>query len=394
MTTAATARGISPELRAGIFHFAVYSSQGTVSVYLAIWLAQRGISAEEIGFINALPVLVLFGINMLVGRIADRAGDWRSVIIVLALLAGIAPIALYFVSGFWSILAVWTLCVVPKMSLVPVIDAATVRMTQRNGSDFGIVRAWGTIGYMVSSIVSGFIIGMYGDAAFVPVFLGMSIFRALLSLQLPRFRAPPGAHIAPSLSKQASHLREVLRPWFILPLVGFGMLYATHSILGAFAALLWKQQGISEGMIGPLIATAAAAEAAMMFFWTRLGWQLSARHLLILAMAVAAARWTAMAFNPPLAVLFGLQLLHAFTFALGYFGSIQFIANWTSEDIAAEAQGFAYMLQQGMTVIALIAVGPLVTQFGPGAWLFSTGLSLVGIALVMASLRLQPRHAH
>ena len=38
-----------------------------------------------------------------------------------------------------------------------------------------------------------------------------------------------------------------------------------------------------------------------------------------------------------------LQLLHAFTFAMGYLGGIYFIANWTSEDIAAEAQGFVWL---------------------------------------------------
>jgi PPP family 3-phenylpropionic acid transporter len=171
------------------------------------------------------------------------------------------------------------------------------------------------------------------------------------------------------------------------------MHYCNHLVLSSFAALLWHQQGISEDIIGPLIGVMAAAEAAMMFFWTRLGIKVSARHLIIFAALVATARWGIMAFEPPVWVLFGLQLLHAITFAVAYFGGIYFIANWTSDDIAAEAQGFAYLLQQGFAVIALVIFGWLVAQFGAKAWLFSAALALGGAGLVWLSFRLQPPDA-
>ncbi|MDP1730119.1 MAG: MFS transporter [Devosia sp.] len=393
MSLTGKALGISPELRAGIFHFTVFGSTGVASVYFGIWLSNRGISPDEIGIINAVPVLVLLCINLLVGRLADKASDWRQMIIILSLIAGAVPVGLYLVNGFWGILLVWTLCVVPAYSLVPVVDAATLRMTQRRGSDFGIVRAWGTVGYMVTTALAGPVIAVFGEAAFVPLFVAWSLLRAALALQLPLFRAaahevPPIAVAAP----KARRLREILKPWFVLPLMGLGMHYSLHGVLSAFAALIWKEQGISEGLIGPLIAVAAAAEAVMMFVWTRLGWKVSARHMIIFAALVAAFRWGAMAFNPPVLVLFFLQMLHAITFAVGYFGGIHFIANWTSEDIAAEAQGFSYVLQQGMGVIALVGFGWCVALFGEKAWLAASAFALCGAALVWVSLRLrQPK---
>ena len=145
MTTAREAQGVfSPELRASIYHFMVFASTGVSSVYFAIWLSNRGITPDETGIITAVPVLAMLAINVFVGRIADKAKDWRSVIIILSLIAGAVPIGLFFVSGFWGILLLWTLCVVPAAALVPVIDAATLRMTQRRGTNFGVVRAWGT----------------------------------------------------------------------------------------------------------------------------------------------------------------------------------------------------------------------------------------------------------
>ena len=93
-------------------------------------------------------------------------------------------------------------------------------------------------------------------------------------------------------------------------------------------------------------------------------------------------------------MLFGLQLLHSVTFALGYLGGVYFIANWTSEDIAAEAQGFSYVLQQGLSVVALLGFGWAVSLLGAGAWLVLSLYTLFGAALVWLSLRLKSPEAH
>lgn len=389
MNSTRKALAISPEVRAGIFHFAVFGSTGVASVYFGIWLSNRGIGPDEIGVINAVPVLAMLFINTLVGRLADKASDWRQVIVILALIAGAVPVGLFLVSGFWGILLMWTLCMVPSFALVPVVDAATLRMTRRRGSDFGLVRAWGTMGYMVSTALAGPVIAVFGDAAFVPLFVVWSVLRALIALQLPRFRAPPGKTSLATVAPQARRLREIMKPWFLLPLVGLGMHYSIHTVLSAFASLIWKEEGISENLIGPLTAVAAASEALMMFAWTKLRIKVAARYLILFAALVATFRWAAMAFNPPVIVLFFLQMLHSITFAIGYFGGIYFIANWTSDDIAAEAQGFSFVLQQGMGVIALIGFGWLVALYGEKAWLAAAAFSLIGAGLVVVSLKLK-----
>ncbi len=391
MTVAYRAPTLSPEMRAGVFHFTVFAATGVASAYFGIWLARRGISPDEIGVINALPILVMLAINLLVGRLADKASDWRHVIIILSLIAGVVPIGLWYVNGFWGILLVWTLAAVPSAALVPVVDAATLRMTERRGTNFGVVRAWGTVGYMATTALSGPIIAWFGEAAFVPLFVAWSLLRALLSLQLPRFRASgPGETVIGVQRPRARRLLEVMKPWFLLPLIGLGMHYSIHIVLHGFGALLWREQGLSEALIGPLIGVMAAAEAAMMFLWTRLDIKVSARHLIMVAALVAAARWGIMAFEPPVWLLFFLQLLHAITFAVAYFGGIYFIAHWTSDDIAAEAQGFSYLLQQGFSVLVLVAFGWFVATFGAKAWLFACGVAIAAAFLVFVSLRLNP----
>ena len=178
MSSSVRAEGFSPELRASLFHFTVFASTGAGSAYMAIWLSGKGLSSGEIGIINALPVLLMLGVNVLVGRLADKASDWRDVIIILALISGVAPIGFFFVNEFWGLLLILTLSTMPSGALVPVIDAATLRMCQRRGTDFGFVRAWGTVGYMVTAAVTGVLIGWLGAIAFVPIFIALSLLRA------------------------------------------------------------------------------------------------------------------------------------------------------------------------------------------------------------------------
>src|SRR5262249_34595633 len=153
-----------------IFYFTYFMGPGAATTVLPIWLALQGITPEEIGVINALPVPVILGFNLFVGRLADRASDWRQVIVIGAMLAGVIPIGLFFAHGFWGILLIWTLAAVPHGVTGPVLDAATMRLTRRNGTDYGTIRAWGTVGYMLLNALTGFLVVWFGAAIFAPLY--------------------------------------------------------------------------------------------------------------------------------------------------------------------------------------------------------------------------------
>jgi PPP family 3-phenylpropionic acid transporter len=393
MSPPETAPRLTPELRTTAFYFTYFMGSGAAVMFLPIWLSEKGITTEQIGLINAIPVFAILALNLIVGRIADRASDWRQVIVIGALIGGIVPIGLFFVNEFWGILLFWTLVSLPGGAVGPVLDAATMRMTRRNGSDFGTIRAWGTVGYMLFNALTGFLVVWFGSGIFVPLFVGLALLRAAVALQLPAFRAPTTQITVAAIKPAAGKLLEVVtKPWFALPLIGFAIIFGTHIILNAFSSLLWKEQGISEDIIGPLIALGAAAEAGMMFIWKRFGGKVSARQMILISAVVSVLRWAAMAFSPPVWVLLVLQLTHGITFALGYLGCVHFIANWTSEDIAAETQSLFTVLQQVMSVAALITFGWLVGLYGAHAYLFASLAAAIGALCIWLSLKMmQPK---
>ncbi|MBU1176550.1 MAG: MFS transporter [Alphaproteobacteria bacterium] len=400
---------ISPEARTALFYFIAYGMPGALGAYFGIWLTDRGLSAGEIGWINSAPIFLSLLLNLSVGRLADRAGDWRSAIVIGAFVSLLLTGGLFFASGFWSMLAVFTLMILPFALVMPVLDAATMRLTRRNGSNFALVRAFGTVGYVTFLFGAALVVGMFGAGAYVPLVFAIALARAIVSLVLPRFRAradapppvvaavpAPMAEAAPPAIAPATHLAptsrlaDVLKPWFVAPIVAFALMQGLHFILGAFSGLIWRDNGIDETLVGPLLALGSIAEIFAMLSFRRFAARFTARHLMLFAVLVSAIRWGGMALNPPLWVLALLQLTHAATFAIAYLGLLNFIANWTSEDIAAEAQSFAMVVQTGVIVVSLSSFGYLVDLFGNLAFASGVVTSLLAAACLVWSLNLKP----
>jgi PPP family 3-phenylpropionic acid transporter len=384
MTPAAS--GPSPAPRIAAFYATLFMTQGAATIFAGIWFQSLGISATRIGLINAAPVLVLLLVNLWIGRIADRADDWRRVIVTGAVVSGLAALFLALATGFWSILVIWTLTNAAYAAVVPVTDAAAMRLSRRIGFDFSAIRAWGTVGYLAVLFATGYLLTWFGPVMFLPIFCAVALLRGLAAFGLPRFRAPADLRPAPVPGRG---LFQTIKPWFLLPLVGWSIVFSTHLVLNGFQSLLWKDQGLPENVIGALITLGAACEAAMFFLFRHLGLRVPARWLILASAVVTALRWAAFGFSPAVIWLVPLQMLHGITYAMGFLACVTFITNWTEEDIAAEAQSFFVVLQQGFSVFALIAFGWLAGRYGAQAYFASAAFAGFGGVLIWISLRLR-----
>lgn len=377
---------ITHEHRLSGYFITQFMSGGAATVFAGIWFASKGLNTDQIGLLNTVPIATLLCINLFVGRLADKASDWKQVITLGALLSAIFPFGLFYVTDFWGILLFWSLATIAQAAIVPVADAAAMRMTRRRGSDFGAVRAWGTIGFMLALFATGYLVTWFGKDFFLPLFVGLAVLRGLASMALPKLRA---AKDEQTKSEGATHLLHVMKPWFLLPLFGWSMVFATHLVLNGFQSLLWQKEGIPTNIIGILIAVGALSEAVMLFAFKRFQGKYSARKLILASCIVSVLRWVAMAFSPSVPLLFALQTLHSITFALGFLGCMNFITNWTSEDIAAEAQSFFVILQQVTAIIAISGFGYLAGIYGTKAYLASAAFAAIGAVLVYMSLKMQ-----
>jgi PPP family 3-phenylpropionic acid transporter len=392
---------LSHQGRASSFYAFKFLAVGIAVPFLPLWLKSQGLSDSQVGFINSVPIWSMVLINIFVGRIADKASDWRQVIILASVLSGLASVTLFFAEGFWAILFCWTLTVLPFMVGAPVTDAATVRMARRRNIDFAMIRVWGTGGYVAANLFSGWMLNLSGVGLFLPLFVSFCLMRGLMSLQLPKFRseAPEDDKLAgekvatPPHPLQAQQFNHVFRPWFAFAILGSAFIVASHGPLYAFGSILWDQAGLPSTVIGPLWAIGSGAEILTFFVFARVAKRFSARHLLIFAASVTVLRWVGMGFDVPVWGFFVLQLLHAISFGITYLGTLNFVANWTGEGFAAEAQSMVHVVSQASLATFIVLFGFVFTIFGAPTFFLSALLAAIGGGLVLVSLLLvNPRH--
>ncbi len=372
---------MTPVSRVRGYFFVHFMSVGMVNAYGGLWLVERGLSEAQIGLIYSLPIGIILLLTFFVGKIADRAEDWRSTIIVGMLLAAIVPFGLLWSFSFVSILAFWTVMVVAQATTVPVVDAAGLRFGRRNGITLGGLRALTTFGYLLVILAAGPVIDKFGLIVFLPLLLGLAILRSTVAFALPRLRAPEREE-----EKSQSIPKELMTSlWFMGPVVGSAVILGTVMVLNAFQGVIWAEQGLEPGVIGRLIALGAFAEFLMFLFYPKIAKRYTPQLLLLVAAAVTVGRWCLLSFELPVWALIFVQLLHAFSYGIVFLGSANFIADYTSEEVAAQAQAVLMLLTQAVGMVVVAGFGWLAGLWSADAYLALAVVAAIAVALIAMS---------
>lgn len=110
--------------------------------------------------------------------------------------------------------------------------------------------------------------------------------------------------------------------------------------------------------------------------------------LLALGGISCVARWTLLAFDPPLPVVIVAQLLHGGTFALTHLGAMYFVLQAVPPRLAATAQSLYAVGNAGIVMgIATWASGPLYASYGGKAYLLMSAMGLISVVFTLLLAR-------
>jgi PPP family 3-phenylpropionic acid transporter len=176
---------------------------------------------------------------------------------------------------------------------------------------------------------------------------------------------------------------------FLLLLLAGGAVQAAHAVLYTFGTLHWRTLGLSADWCGALWAISVVAEIGLFAFSGRVVAGLGAPQLIGLGAAAAVVRWTAMGFDPPLALLVPLQILHGLTFGAAHLGAIHCIARAVPEGLGGTAQALYAAVTGGLAMgSAILLAGPLYATFGGRAYWAMTVLGAISLVATVTLVRL------
>jgi PPP family 3-phenylpropionic acid transporter len=373
-------------LRVALFFTALFMVAGTKLPYLPVWLDGRGLSNAQIAIVTAAPLFLRIVAGPAIAMLADRWGDRRQAIVLLAAMALAGAVLLRVAVGFWAILVVTLVAALAAMGLMPLTETLAMSGVRRGGLDYGRMRLWGSVSFIAIGFAAGGAITAYGPESVLALLVAGSAFTFAIALVLPP--DPDASDNRASRPTLAGIAKAAFSPHFLLFLIAAGAIQASHAVFYTFGVIEWQRQGLSASWCATLWAVGVIAEIGLFAFSRKVVLRFGAVGLLIGGAAAGIVRWTAMAFDPPLAVLLPLQALHGLTFGAAHLGALHFISSHIAPSEAATAQALYASVTAGIGLgLATLASGPLYAQLGGAAYLAMAVLCMAGGAATLVLTR-------
>lgn len=374
-------------LRFAFYYGAVFLAVGCYLPFWPLWLEGRGLTAGDIGLLLALAAWVKVIATPALAHLSDRAGWGKGSIVLLACASLLAFAAFLPAEGFAWIFAVQILVAASFPLLVPLGESQTMAAVYRHALDYGRIRLWGSLTFILGSLIAGRLIGAFTAEWTLWLILAALLVVVTAAVLLPGRAADP-AKDATGEDRSFRRLLALLRqPGLLAFLLSAGMIQASHAAYYGFSSLHWRASGIGETTIALLWTEGVVAEVVFFAASRRLTRQLSPLALLIGAGLLGGLRWGVTAATTDLAFLATVQALHAATFAATHLAAMHYITRATPAGLAASMQSFYSALSGGLAMgLAMLLAGRLY-EVSPGA-AFSgmalQALAAAGLALLAA----------
>lgn len=335
-------------------YFTYFFSYGIFLPFWGVWLKGEGIAPETIGILLGAGLVARFLGSLL---IAPRVKDPSHLVTALRLLA---LLTLAFAVGFcfgngWG----WLMLVIAGFNLffsplVPLTDALAATWQKQITMDYGRVRLWGSLAFVIGSALTGQMVSVWGHNAILYSLI-LSVLAMLLGMMLKPSVMPQGETRTQSGPDRS--LREMLKEgpvWRFLLCVT--LLQGAHAGYYSFGSIYWQEAGYSASTIGYLWSLGVVAEVIVFASSNFLFRRWNARNLLLLSACCGVLRWSLMASSTELGWLLVIQILHCGTFTVCHLAAMRFIAARKGpEVIRLQAIYSALAMGGGIAIMTVIA---------------------------------------
>lgn len=360
-------------------YFTYFFSYGIFLPFWSVWLEGLGLTPETIGLLLGAGLIARFLGSLL---IAPRVSDPSRLIAALRILA---LLTLVFALAFWAGSHIaWLMVVMVGFNLffsplVPLTDALANTWQKQITMDYGRVRLWGSVAFVIGSALTGKLVSLY-DYRVILVLLSLGVASMLL-----------GMLIRPSVQPQGENRQQeegagwpawrmlIAQSWRFLACVS--LLQGAHAAYYGFSAIYWQSAGYSASAVGYLWSLGVVAEVIIFALSHRLFRRFSARDLLLLSAVCGVVRWGLMGWSTELPWLIVVQILHCGTFTVCHLAAMRYIAARQGSEVIRLQAVYSAVAMGGSIAIMTVFAGYLYQHLGGGVFWVMALVALPAIVL-------------
>jgi PPP family 3-phenylpropionic acid transporter len=379
-----------PGVRATWLACLFFAGFGCLVPFLPVWLEKaHGFSGSQIGLVLAIGGFSRIIAGPLTAAWADGRRDRRAPMFLFAGIMTLGFGSLWFVTGFAAVFVIILLMDVAFWGLLPVVEAALLRLTRYGWPRYGLARGLASAAFVVGSSAVGMLIDRFGEWAIWGWLFGVS---ALLIVAAAWMIPEPvaGDREAPFAQRLAAGVGMLKDRKFALLIFSAGLIQATHSYFYVAGTLIWtNNQQLSSTLSGNLWSIGVIAEVGFLIFLARWTERFAPETLILVGAISAIIRWTALATLPPVWALYGLQIMHAGTFAATFLGAMRMIQALHGDERTPTAQMIYMALASAPAqAVTTLMSGELYEYLNPTGraalgYLAMTAVAVIGLALAL-----------
>ena len=367
-------------LRLAALYVALFVVLGIYLPFFPLWLKAKGLDAQQIGIVLAVPMLVRIVAIPATARLADRSDALRGVMWATLLLATLGYAVVGFAEGFLVILVCVALAAAAHGPAMPLAETYALKGLPARGRAYGPVRLWGSFAFIAGSFLAGFAADLISARELIWLIVAAFALSALAAFLIEPLHTEPHENTAAQ--------RRLLRdPAFLAVIIGSSLIQGSHAVYYGFSTLAWSAQGFGGTTIGALWALGVAAEIVLFALAGRLS-GFAPTMLIALGAAGGVLRWAAMALDPPAMLLPALQVLHALSFGATHLGTMAYLAKAAPEGSRAAAQGDVSTANGIAMAGATVLAGWLYQSYGGAAYGAMAAICAAGGLFALVARRL------
>lgn len=373
------------------FYFIYYFFVGAFVPYWGLYLKSEHFSPADIGILMSLfQISRIFAPNFW-GWLADHTGKRVQWIRLTAALGLLGFAAVFWAHGFWALFLVMASLSLFTSSTLPLSESLTLAHLAVSNGHYSRIRVWGSLGFIVASVVLGFLTEAYGIHTLLWFLLAVQIVLFALTFKLPEASIAPHAHDAFSI------WQVVKQPNVIALLVGCALMVTAHGVLYNFYSIYLSEHGYSKGMIGVLWAVGVICEIGIFMLMPKIMARYRLKTILLVSLALAVLRFGMIGVAVDnLALLVLAQTLHAATFGSFHAASVEVITQFFNGRHQAKGQAIYNSVAYGIGGTIGGVAGGYALQYwgGQATFMMAAIFPLCGLLVIALGLKLSQRPHH
>lgn len=368
-------------LNLGTSYFVFFSLIGIFLPYFNLYCRSIGFSPAQIGFFMAAFASLKCVSPILWGRFADRTGRRKELLVLSGWGSFVIFSGFFLTHEFMPMLVLIVLFGFFRSPLMPMVEATTWEQIPIRGWEYGKIRLWGSVGFIVSTLSIGYLSERYSVGLILQIMFGLLILQAIL---LHRFNVSPSRHHQEHGSIRSLFAKAHLNLFFLtgfLTQVSHGMFYSLFSIH-------LKDFAFHESAVGLCWTVSIVCEVVLMGNYERWFGKVPPMKIVALAAMASTLRWFTLSRFTYFGIILATQSLHAFTFAACHIASLKYLNENTPPNLKTTGQSLYSSIAFGMGIMAGSALAGIIYQRWGGLTMFRTASLIAVFSLVAATVHL------